>query len=49
MCKYNVYVQAYNGHYEVVQDLLYKYQLMIDHKEEKGRTPLDLAAYKGHR
>ena len=41
--------KAYNGHFEVIQELVYKYQMFLDHKEEKGHTPLDLAAFRGHR
>ena len=28
---------------------MYKYQMFLDHKDDKGRTPLDLAAFRGHR
>ena len=41
--------QAYNGHTEAVDELLYRYQNHIDHKDPKGRTPLDLAAFQGHK
>ena len=41
--------QAYNGHYGVLEELVYKYQSYIDSKDEQGRTPLDLAAFKGHK
>ena len=42
-------VQAYNGHTGALDELLYRYQHHIDLKDTKGRTPLDLAAFKGHK
>ena len=30
-------VQAYNGHFGVLEELLYKYQAYLDCKDEKGR------------
>lgn len=44
-----ILIKAYNGHFEVLQDLVYKYQMFLDYKDDKGRTPLDLAAFRGHR
>ena len=41
-------MQAFHGDFGVLEELLYKYQVYIDVKDEKGRTPLDLAAYQGH-
>ena len=31
-------VQAYNGHFGVLEELLYKYQAYLDCKDEKGRN-----------
>ncbi len=42
-------LQAYHGHYAILGELVYKYQTYIDSKDEKGRTPLDLAGFKGHK
>jgi len=42
-------MQAYHGHYGVLEELLYKYSAYVDVKDEKGRTPLDLAAFQGHK
>ena len=42
-------IQAYHGHFGVLEELLYKYHSYIDSKDGKGRTPLDLAAYKGYK
>ena len=36
VCVY--YVQAYNGHFGVLEELLYKYQAYLDCKDEKGRN-----------
>ena len=33
-----VHVQAYNGHFGVLEELLYKYQAYLDCKDEKGRN-----------
>lgn len=42
-------LQAYHGHYGILGELVYKYQSYLDSKDEKGRTPLDLAAFRGHK
>ena len=42
-------IQAYHGHFGVLEELLYKYHSYLDSKDGKGRTPLDLAAYKGYK
>ena len=44
-----VSIQAYHGHFGVLEELLYKYHSYLDSKDGKGRTPLDLAAYKGYK
>ena len=49
MVKSCSHLQAYHGHFGVLEELLYKYRMYIDVKDEKGRTPLDLAAYQGHK
>ena len=40
-------MQGFHGDFGVLEELLYKYQV-FDVKDEKGRTPLYLAAYQGH-
>ena len=43
-------IQAYHGHFGVLEEVLYKYHSYIDSKDGKGRThALDLAAYKGYK
>lgn len=41
------YFQAYNGHHQALEVLLQSL-VDLDIKDEKGRTALDLAAFKGH-
>lgn len=40
-------LQAYNGHHQALEVLLQSL-VDLDIRDEKGRTALDLAAFKGH-
>ncbi|CAI9605437.1 unnamed protein product, partial [Staurois parvus] len=42
-----LHLAAYNGHHQALEILLNTYA-DVDNKDEKGRTPLDLASFKGH-
>jgi len=42
MCVCVSYVQAYNGHFGVLEELLYKYQAYLDCKDEKGKCHFQL-------
>jgi len=44
----NAYYQAYHGHDEILHLLLPLFP-NTNIKEDSGKTPLDLAAYKGHK
>lgn len=42
VCVGVLYVQAYNGHFGVLEELLYKYQAYLDCKDEKGKCHFQL-------
>ena len=42
VCVCVLYVQAYNGHFGVLEELLYKYQAYLDCKDEKGKCHFQL-------